>query len=88
MVIGKARGSANGHNLLKMNVKLDGGIDFNYPICLAYSGDSDDVLQKYIMDSKELYENKIDDIPTEMIGPAIGTYSGLGAIVLAYYKNE
>ena len=88
VVIGKARGSANGHNLLKMNVKLDGGIDFNYPICLAYSGDSDDVLQKYIMDSNELYEDRIDPIPTEKIGPAIGTYSGPGAVVIAYYKNE
>ena len=88
IVIGKARGSANGHNLLKMNVKMDGGIDYNYPICLAYSGDSDDVLQKYIMNSKELYENRIDTLPIEKIGPTIGTYSGPGAIVLAYYKNE
>jgi DegV family protein with EDD domain len=87
-VIGKARGSANGNNLLKTKVKSDGGIDFNYPICLAYSGESDEMLQKYINDSKELYTDMNGSLPIENIGPAIGTYSGPGAIVLAYYNRK
>ena len=34
-VVGKARGSKNGNNLLNQFIEKNGGIDFNRPICLA-----------------------------------------------------
>lgn len=44
VVLGKARGSKNGHNLLSELVRRE-GIDFNIPFRLAYSGLDDSLLQ-------------------------------------------
>lgn len=87
MVIGKARGSKNGHNMLMEFVKKTGGIDFDKPICLAYSGFSDEILKKYVEDSKVLYEGQEDKIQYAVAGATIGTYTGPGAIALAYFEK-
>lgn len=86
-VIGKARGSKNGHNMLMEFVKKTGGIDFDKPICLAYSGFSDEILKKYVEDSKVLYEGQEDKIQYAVAGATIGTYTGPGAIALAYFEK-
>lgn len=86
-VIGKARGSRNSHNMLMEFVNKTGGIDFTRPICLAYSGFNDDVLKKYVEDSKVLYEGNEDKLQYATVGATIGTYSGPGAIALAYFEK-
>ena len=45
-VIGKARGSKQGNNLLVQKIHESGGIDFDEPIILGYSGLSDSYLKK------------------------------------------
>ncbi len=88
-LIGKAMGSKKGNNLLNQLVEKCGGINFNMPYALAYSGLSDDFLQKYLMDSKNLWEGKVDvkDIPCFGIGSTIGTHIGPGAIAVAFFAN-
>lgn len=86
-VIGKARGSRNSHNMLMEFVNKTGGIDFTRPICLAYSGFNDDVLKKYVEDSKVLYEGNEDKLQYATVGATIGTYSGPGAIALACFEK-
>lgn len=86
-VIGKARGSKNGNNMLIEFVKKSGGIDFDKPICLAYSGFSDDMLKKYVEDSKFLYEGHEESLQYAIAGATIGTYAGPGAIALAYFEK-
>ncbi len=86
-VVGKARGSKNGNNMLKQYITKDGGIDFDKPLCLAYSGLSDDMLKKYIEDSKEHYEGHEDSLEIAHVGAAIGTYAGPGAIAVAYFPK-
>lgn len=86
-VIGKARGSKQGNNLLRELVEKSGGINFHKPFCLAYSGLSDSLLQKYIEDSAELWEGQTDTLPIATIGCAIGTHAGPGAIALAFFEN-
>lgn len=44
-VIGKARGSKQGNNLLVQKIHESGGIDFDEPIILGYSGLSDSYLK-------------------------------------------
>ena len=44
-ILGKARGSKNGSNMLMELVRKCGGINFEKPYCLAYSGLSDAMLQ-------------------------------------------
>ncbi|WP_026495269.1 DegV family protein [Butyrivibrio sp. WCD3002] len=87
-VVGKARGSKNGSNMLIQYIDKHGGIDYDKPMCLAYSGLSDDLLLKYKEDSKHLYEGYVDDIPIEHVGATIGTYAGPGAIACAYFHKN
>lgn len=84
-LLGKARGSKNGNNKLIEMILADGEIDFDMPYCLAYSGLSRQMLDKYIEDSKALYEGKVDYLPTSSIGCAIGAHIGPGAIAVAYF---
>lgn len=85
--VGKARGSKQGNNLLREMVKECGGINFEKPYYLAYSGLSDDLLQKYVQDSAELWEGKTDELPISTVGATIGTYAGPGAIAVTFFEN-
>lgn len=87
-ILGKARGSKNGHNMLMNLVEKEGGINFNKPCSLAYSGLSDALLQKYIVDSAKLYEGKNEQMPICTIGSTIGTHAGPGAIAAAFFINK
>lgn len=89
-MIGKARGSKNANNLLKELVVQNGGIDFELPFSLAYSGLNDTLLQKYIFDNKDLYEKYVDSntLGITQIGCTIGTHVGPGAIAVAFFSKE
>lgn len=87
VMVGKARGSKQGNNLLRQLVEKSGGINFEKPFCLAYSGLSDMLLQKYIADSAELWQGKTEHLPIATVGCTIGTHAGPGAIALAFFEN-
>lgn len=84
-ILGKARGSRNGNNMLIENVRQSGGIDFSMPYCLGYTGLDDTLLQKYIRDSASLWEGKVTNLPITTIGSTIGTHAGPGAIAVSYF---
>lgn len=84
-LLGKAMGSKKSNNLLNQLVEKCGGIDFDMPYALAYSGLSDDYLQKYLNDSEHLWKGKTDHIPAYMIGSTIGTHVGPNAIAVAFF---
>lgn len=90
VVLGKARGSKNGRNLLHQQVENAGGIDFSMPVMLGYSGLSDKLLRKYLADSRSVWEEGIaeDDIPVIMVGAPIGTHVGPGAVAVAFFRKE
>ena len=87
-ILGKARGSKNGNNMLMTLVEKSGGINFEMPFALAYSGLDDTLLRKYIADSASLYDGKADTLPVHTIGSTIGTHAGPGAIALAFFSNN
>ncbi len=86
-MVGKAVGSKKGNNLLVQCINNNGGIDFSMPYAVAYTGLSDDVLKKYLEDSKSLWEGKTDNVPIYMVGSTIGTHIGPGAIAVAFFAN-
>lgn len=86
-LVGKALGSKKGNNLLMQLVEKCGGIDFNMPYSLAYSGLNDEYLQKYLRDSSVLWQGKTDHVPAHMIGSTIGTHAGPGAIAVSFFAN-
>lgn len=83
---GKARGSKQGNNLLVEEINKAGGVDFGRPVLLGYTGLSDLLLQKYIEDSKALWENSKKELRITPIGSVIGTHAGPGAIAAAFFK--
>lgn len=84
-ILGKARGSKNGNNMLIQNINQSGGVDFSMPYCLGYSGLDDTLLQKYIRDSAALWKDKTDHLPISTIGAVIGTHAGPGAIGVSFF---
>ena len=86
-MLGKARGSKMGNNLLVQEIHKAGGIDFSKPVLLGYSGISDALLQKYIEDSRYIWEGNLPQVRYTTVGSVIGTHAGPGAVVVAFFKN-
>lgn len=88
VLVGKARGSKQGNNRLRELVINCGGINFDKPYALAYSGLSDALLQKYIADSAELWQDRTEKLPICTVGCIIGTHVGPGAVAVAFFECE
>lgn len=86
-MLGKARGSRMGNDLLVQEIEKAGGVDFSKPVLLGYTGLSDALLLKYIEDSRQLWEAGLDQVRYTSIGSVIGTHAGPGAIAVAFFKN-
>ena len=86
-VIGKARGSKNGENLLSQLIEKH-GVDFSMPYVLGYTGLSDALLQKYKADSARLWVGYAKDLPVSIVGSVVGTHAGPGAIAVAFFGKE
>ena len=87
-VLGKARGSRKSGNMLTQFIEETGKIDFSRPVCLAFSGIDDSYLRKYVKDSAHLYAGHEDQLQTAYVGSTIGTYSGPGAIAVAFFAKK
>lgn len=87
LMLGKARGSKQGNNLLVQEIEKAGGVDFSKPVLLGYTGLSDTLLQKYIQDSEALWRYGTDALHTTIIGSVIGTHAGPGAVAVAFFKK-
>ena len=86
-ILGKARGSKNGNNILIQEVKNKNGIDFSMPYMLGYSGLDDSLLRKYIADSADLWTGQTIELPISTIGSTIGTHAGPGAICVSFFHK-
>ena len=86
-ILGKARGSKNGNNILIQEVKNKNGIDFSMPYMLGYSGLDDSLLRKYIADSADLWAGQTKELPIRTIGSTIGTHAGPGAICVSFFHK-
>lgn len=86
-LLGKARGSKMGNNLLVQEIEKAGGVDFSKPVLMGYTGLSDALLLKYIEDSRRVWEGGLAQVRYTTIGSVIGTHAGPGAIAVAFFKN-
>ena len=87
-MLGKARGSKQGNNLLVQEIDKAGGVDFEKPLLLGYTGLSDALLQKYIVDSAALWQGKVEQLPVSIVGSVVGTHAGPGAVAVAFFAAE
>lgn len=86
-ILGKARGSKQGNNLLVKEIEAAGGVDFEKPLLLGYTGLSDTLLQKYIEDSTALWQENLSVLRCTPIGSVVGTHAGPGAVAVAFFKK-
>jgi len=84
-MLGKARGSRQANNLLVQEIDKAGGVDFEKPVLLGYTGLSDALLQKYIQDSASLWEGNLEKLSYEVVGSVVGTHAGPGAVAVAFF---
>lgn len=87
VILGKARGSRQGNNLLVKEIEAAGGVDFTMPLLLGYTGLSDVLLRKYIDDSAHLWQNQAEALPTAIVGSVVGTHAGPGAVAVAFFRK-
>ena len=86
-ILGKARGSKQGNNLLIQEIQKCGGINFDMPILLGYTGLTDALLLKYMEDSKAIWENGVENLRYTSIGSVVGTHTGPGVIAAAFFRK-
>lgn len=87
-ILGKARGSRQGNNLLVQEIEKAGGVDFDRPILLGWAGMQDNLLRKYIEDSRSLWGDSAEDLATTQMSSIIGTHTGPGTIAAAFFKKN
>lgn len=87
-LVGKARGSRQGNNLLVQEIAKAGGVDFTMPLMLGYTGLSDALLQKYIQDSAALWEGHVQNLPVSIVSSVVGTHVGPGAVAVSFFAAE
>lgn len=87
-VIGKARGSKQGNNLLIKKIQESGGVDFSLPVLLGYTGVTDVLLKKYMEDSRALWADELSDPDIVQVGSVVGAHAGPGAVVAAFFRRR
>ena len=88
VLIGKARGSKQGNSLLVEKIRACGGIDFDLPILLGYSGLSGESLETYVEYSHDLWERGTEILDKTCISGVIGTHTGPGVVAAAFFLKH
>lgn len=86
-LIGKARGSRNGNNLLVEKINESGGVDFSRPVLLGYTGLTSALLDKYEADSCDLWQGHTEKLERCLMCSVIGTHAGPGAVAVAFFHK-
>lgn len=76
----------NANGLLVQQIENAGGVDYDMPYALAYSGLDDTAIQKYIRDNEHIWKRDKEDLNVGIIGSTIGTHAGPGAIAAAFFR--
>ncbi len=87
-MLGKARGSRQANNLLVQQIEAAGGVDFDMPLLLGYTGTSDTLLRDYIADSAALWQHRREKLNVSMVGSVVGTHTGPGAVAVAFFARN
>lgn len=88
VLIGKARGAKQGNSLLVERIRACGGIDFDLPILLGYSGLGGESLETYVEYSHDLWERGTEILDKTCISGVIGTHTGPGVVAAAFFRKH
>ena len=85
-MVGKAIGRRRGCSLMNSVIEQKGGVNFDMPHYVLYSGLDEEIALKYIKDSKNLLGERTS-IPYNAIGSTIGTHVGPGVVGIAFFEK-
>ena len=84
-VAGKARG-AKGAITMTHNLTAEIGIDFTMPFAIGYTGNDPQVIQPYLDASNCVWNGY--DVPVYKVGSTVGTHTGPGLFITAFFKKS
>ena len=87
-VFGKARGRKMANSMMTKEILSRGGVDFSMPMLLGYTGVDDHVLRNYIENTGELFQGRMQDLRTALVGITVGTHAGPNAMAIAFFGAE
>lgn len=87
LMAGKARGIKQGNALLMQEIEKVGGVDFNKPVLLGYTGLTDAHLLKFIDESRVVLADHLSEVHYTCISSVLGTHAGPGAVAVAFFKK-
>ena len=87
VVMDKPRGLKSGRSIIANLIREDGGFDFDRPLCIGYTGNSDKPARQFLDSCPDLWEGK-GEVPISSIGATIGTHAGPGGFLLAYFGKN
>lgn len=83
-MLSTARGMKKAFTVLTELSTKNSGPDFSRPAMLAYTGESDENLRKYVEENTRLWGNTRSTI----VGSAIGVHVGPGAVATAFFDAD
>ena len=87
-MVAKPRGNKQANRMLLAEVEKAGGIDRSKPMILGYTGLSDELLQQFIVDGKDMWDGLEIPLPQALVCSVIGTHVGPGAVAIAFFANQ
>ena len=87
-MLGKARGAKQAGSMLLQEMEKAGGIDYDKPLLLGYTGTSDEGLKKFIEENASAWERDAEQLPYTVVGSVVGTHAGPGAVAAAFFSKN
>lgn len=84
-IYGKARGRKMADSMMTKEILKRGGVDFNMPMLLGYTGVDDHVLRNYLETSKDMWQGRMHNLRTALVGIVVGTHAGPNAMAVAFF---
>lgn len=85
-ILGKARGARQANTMVLSQIQSAGGIDYDMPALPGYTGLSDELLNKFLESSEDLWAKGIPQ--STVIGSVIGTHAGPNAFAVAFFAKQ
>lgn len=86
-VVGKAIGVKKAVQQINKDIKSLGGIDFNMPFYVIYSGQDESRADDYISENSTLWSCSLDKVRKNCVGATIGTHIGPGALGVIFFSK-
>ena len=84
----KGRGNKQANNLMNQIIENAGGVDFEKPYLIGYTGETGDLMDAYIADNIDLWGGDVSKINTAQLGSVVGTHAGPGAVAVGYFAKK